>query len=924
MFGGAIAAGFAVNSNDVLAAENGDVEEILQTEAVQADVQKSSPFDDCVEPWVYPDFKPVFNTMEDATGVIEGDAVAEESYLETAEAAIDAATLTKEKSEELINGGEAVLEQAQEKAQIVEETYNEIAEYVDGQGKAFKNSLSKRGLNEYVEKLDATTDVQEKIAIIDETNEIMSPKYQEKLQEYNELQEQFAVISKKDDEERAEKEAKLQEAIKAYEEAKKQYEETEKELKKFKSEVDVKALEAEAPGYNEYLKELNALKEAWEISCEQFDEIYYARTGYEENVSITGAAREEALKKMRDLSLQEISDEELAAQVLECAQALEAYNKAVEALENWYSELRNAVDNRQAAKAAYEEKNGYTVNQETADKLNYYHQLTDRLAEQKEALDYADMIMQSRDYSYPSLEYMHIQDRIYDLYDTLREMRYDYDYDISYGWFYKSLLKDLENLKNKKNHADEALQKINDSYSLLIAEIDEYFNVNTEPKDFNKTLEDMRDTFEDMEYADTEINDEVEEAAESIVTDYEEVKKATEAAERDFTRKAEKAGLGEYVERIKTTDDGTEKLAIVDEAIAALQETLNEYGNTIDSEEYKQLLADIAEYEQKLAEAEAEYEATKVEQAKEEERDLETAKIRDNLNDKSVIKLLKKLNKQYDTLEKRISRGDYESPKSISNLSGSDYMWNINNVLDAELAAYKELEDNPSVDSLIKYVNALFRYEECRNLELYIDDYSNVVSDAKRELEGIDAQIYNLTDRGHLSQYEWEAYRYSLLYEIDQRVNNARTNLKDTKSKYEALIRNRYTYLLNASLGKNNNIFEIVENYKELLTLKKEAETIKTQAVAMKDDVVAGNVVRNVTYCNNYSFESYFNDEPIKVNVSFKGDATGMKAKHIKEFNSIDDFIQAVFQAKCDFAGSVDVEIYNTNGNVIASTTMNL
>ncbi len=107
--GSTIVAGFAMNSTDAHAEEMSSEPTLssehaeTQSEAVQ---EESST-----------------QKMEDAIGVIEGDVIACEGYLETASEAIEKEELTNEQADELTESGKAILEQAEEKNEVVKAEY---------------------------------------------------------------------------------------------------------------------------------------------------------------------------------------------------------------------------------------------------------------------------------------------------------------------------------------------------------------------------------------------------------------------------------------------------------------------------------------------------------------------------------------------------------------------------------------------------------------------------------------------------------------------------------------------------------------------------------------------------------------------------------------------------------------------------------
>ena len=104
---GSIATGFALNSTGAMAAE-------LDDAAVNNNVADNGEQDVVNEK---------VQALNDAADVVEGDAVAAESYLYTAQESIDNNLMTEDKAAEILNGSTAVMAQAKEKNDTVQAEY---------------------------------------------------------------------------------------------------------------------------------------------------------------------------------------------------------------------------------------------------------------------------------------------------------------------------------------------------------------------------------------------------------------------------------------------------------------------------------------------------------------------------------------------------------------------------------------------------------------------------------------------------------------------------------------------------------------------------------------------------------------------------------------------------------------------------------
>ncbi|MBQ7147165.1 MAG: hypothetical protein IJR96_00290 [Pseudobutyrivibrio sp.] len=154
--GGVIAAGLAFNSTSSYAAE-------IENQTVAAEENKSSAIE----------------TMETAVEVIEGDAVAEEGYLDQAKDAIEDKTITPDSAKEILSDGTEVMEQAQEKKETVDEIYDTVITKTEEAEKNFEQAADNYGLAEDAQAVEAAKTDQEKIDRLAETAEDAEAKYDE-------------------------------------------------------------------------------------------------------------------------------------------------------------------------------------------------------------------------------------------------------------------------------------------------------------------------------------------------------------------------------------------------------------------------------------------------------------------------------------------------------------------------------------------------------------------------------------------------------------------------------------------------------------------------------------------------------------------------------------------------------------------------
>lgn len=242
--GGVIAAGLAFNSTSSYAAE-------IENQTVAAEENKSSAIE----------------TMETAVEVIEGDAAAEEGYLDQAKDAIEDKTITQDSAKEILSDGTEVMEQAQEKKETVDEIYEAVTTETEEAENNFEQAADNYGLAEDAQAVEAAKTDQEKIDKLAETAEDAEAKHDEfsktegkDSKEYkdvcNEISEWEEVV--------AEVQEEYDSIVKDYDELNGKYNELseyldnyEKESARFDSEIG--GLQEELNSLNKALEELSGV-----------------------------------------------------------------------------------------------------------------------------------------------------------------------------------------------------------------------------------------------------------------------------------------------------------------------------------------------------------------------------------------------------------------------------------------------------------------------------------------------------------------------------------------------------------------------------------------------------------------------------------------------------------------------------------------
>ncbi|SDB46984.1 hypothetical protein SAMN02910298_02363 [Pseudobutyrivibrio sp. YE44] len=165
LLGGAIVTGFALNSTDSMAAEADAVNDDYQAADVNAEERNMA--------------EETIQSMEDAVEVIEGDAVAEQGYLNQAQEATDNDSMTPEIAEDVESGGAAVMEQAQSKKDTVDAIYEIVNTETEAVKDNFIDAAEEYDLADKAKTVDEAQTNQQKIDIVNETASEAAQKHED-------------------------------------------------------------------------------------------------------------------------------------------------------------------------------------------------------------------------------------------------------------------------------------------------------------------------------------------------------------------------------------------------------------------------------------------------------------------------------------------------------------------------------------------------------------------------------------------------------------------------------------------------------------------------------------------------------------------------------------------------------------------------
>ncbi|SCZ79699.1 hypothetical protein [Pseudobutyrivibrio xylanivorans] len=331
--GGAIVTGITLNSTDAFAAEADTNEGIVPVSIGEQQDEKQTIKG-----------SEIIQDMEDAVDIVEGDAVAEESYLTKAEDAIDNGEMDITAAEELIQNGKDVLAQATEKNDFVKKEFNEVVAETQAANEEFKKQAEVTGLGEFATKTEAAESNREKIEIVSEAEAEASRVYKEVLSERNEAFTEFTNYENQKealDKQKVEIDAEWDDAERKYnaakekvdyyneqiKEANQQYKELLEQLKeseKLQSELLEIINSDDVPELMERYEEVNEKIASVQAEIEENENdlagIYKI---IEENQKIIDDLQEEYDEYIKTLEIEKRKCKELAAEVQKIAEETE-------------------------------------------------------------------------------------------------------------------------------------------------------------------------------------------------------------------------------------------------------------------------------------------------------------------------------------------------------------------------------------------------------------------------------------------------------------------------------------------------------------------------------------------------------------------------------------------------------------------------
>ena len=420
--GGALATGWAFNSTDAMAAEVGTEPEVT---VENTDAQEEQSQEEIVE------------KMEDAVGVVEGDAVAEEGYLEQAQEAIANNDLSNEAADELVSNGQQVLEQAQEKNEVVKNELEKVEAATEEAKAEFEETAKESGDEWYAEWVSKGALIQDKISQLEkvlEKTEAYNTDYEECLEKYNNTKAEYITLLHKC--------ADLRERSNSGQ-LWKEYEELcakEEELKAALDAIAVEYCPIEME-LDEYSTELWHLKDAIKADKAEAELAEQEITQHEEDIKEYTAQAEETSKRMEEIQAKLESETDSSVR---------------EELEGQYSEAENEYDVCM--------NNIALSNQGLEASQNKYDKATKAQAEHQEQYE-----TKSRELEDLKIKYKDIIDAYDDANAAYEDVKYDTWY---YSWFLISGVR-LDQLEEELG--DKRVKFENCKYKLQQAEVKKAF-----------------------------------------------------------------------------------------------------------------------------------------------------------------------------------------------------------------------------------------------------------------------------------------------------------------------------------------------------------------------------------------------------------------------------------------------------------------
>ncbi|SFO25640.1 hypothetical protein SAMN04487831_11462 [Pseudobutyrivibrio sp. UC1225] len=898
VLGGTIATGFIVNSTNSMAAEIETPDAESAIAEVHDDNQEEQNKSESIR------------SMEDAVGVIEGDAVAEEGYLTKAQESINNNDMTAETAEEVMNGGTAVMEQAKEKKKTVDSIYHDVTAETDEAKSEFSDAAKDYDLAENVNKVESADNDQEKIDIVNDTFEQAEQKHEEFADEHGVESEEYTDV-----------ENEITDWSVTVEEAKAEYD----KLAEYYAEVNAKYQEVSEIYNNygsitmDYLSEIEDLRQDIRYANRDLmglhDDIVFKGEDYAQAVNslnevfedLKDAERrlEEAAARLKEMTDTEYEDE-YSIDLSDYESELENYNQTAQLVNEHSENVRIAKEEYEKAKEIYSTESEIVKEKEKKlDALeaeydqwleeNPYEEVEARYEETGSLVEEADKNLKAAERSVKLkngyLDYLNKKKNDLDLDIEAEAQRYNTLYNaISRYIVALNTHRDAEELKNQ---AEVGFAKTNEYYQELQRIVDEY-NANSSDTDIKALYEAAKEAAEGVK----------EDLAEEEAY-YDHYKKNDgyscegitigEADNIQFWSPKEDAkknntAVRECYEKIKAEVDKNDTevkyntlIDIVADNVLGLQEindATEQYMHNV--EEFD---GDFKEFEEILIDSKAYIEAVDM-------RDREDLVVVP-YSDKSIEEMVKirrtALIKQLNLMKKYgIALSNYSTYISDPNVD-------------------KELRDS--------YINELYGLQkEIVHLQNIVDDYVN------KMFEYCDYYRYTYGQSPY-EQYEFEEHigAYTI-YIFREQANE----FKHTVNEYNSLLAANREKVYNSYLEQadNQEIVEKITEYKEQLDLRDQAKELITSAdkdLSKIDwiDHAMGKAVKNYySDVNNIdtTFEliDYEDGKEYTIKGSFVGRVKG-NIRKIRTSSTVSQLMNNLIAA----SGDLNYEVIDENGVVV-------
>ncbi len=600
-----------------------------------------------------------------------------------------------------------------------------------------------------------------------------------------------------------EKQAECDEVTQIYDELQSECDKISEELASIDVDLDDETIKAQIEYYNQQLNELIRLKEEYEASNQKFDDVYYARAGYEEQVKNSEIEKNEAMAKVKEAVTENADDETLSSQITNCAKLIEEYNKAVEQLEKWYDELDSVLFDRNEKNTAYNAQKKLVEEQaKVVEKANYCAGLLEKLAalQEKKSLVAAELS-----------EYVNI----------MIELQYS-----------------LDDLYGSKESADALIAQKNESYNAFIGAADVYRNAISTLIIADDLVKRAEEGYQQTVSSFDDMKDKIESyMTEEVSNPYQEKLDIVDAVYNEMDRKYAE-GKGYYQEIADRIENDTLESDRAQYLIEKANDIINELDNLDNSiqslcDKYEEEIKGVIDYwengaagiaymyaiqaldplSNSIADAEREYEycLRKYEEAYKNHKEA-TDYYKTVQNEVAPIK---------DKIEE-LEKEKTECEKEYNGEAGSKYAKAIEEAQAAQSDLNTSIENTKvriqALQSLIgqwwgSLVVRLLNEENARLIELYAKqkDVDQMFADAEQirtdaynrieeinpELEALNDQIRNNYNESFINEY------YQYVKALDEKTSKLAATIAEGKPILEALYKEAEDNLKGAETAYN-------------------------------------------------------------------------------------------------------------------------